>query len=448
MDRSMISTIVVTLALFGAGPHSDTLSFRIPADGGRVNVREVLESMYRAAGVEPGDRFEDLDWSIDLGTTLGRLQMKVFDRIAPDAITTTIEPDGVTVRIDRAALASHLKDVFERMQQWVDDAMTVPADTRYGITVVTRDDPRAPLEALPAGVSRVVVIIHGLDDPGWHWRDMAPALLDEGHIVLRFEYPNDQAVSDSTDLMAMEFAVLRRRGVLHADIVAHSMGGLVARDLLTRKAYYHGDGTGGDRFPAVGRLVMIGTPNHGAPMARLRGVTEVGELISRWISGRGRWLDTLADGAGEAGRDLLPESEFLRRLNARAHPDDTAYTIVVGRVSPVSPDEVQRMLDRLQRLTGDASPVAMSGVSRALQAMVNGLGDGLVSIDSARLEGITDVVIAETDHLGLIVNVFRSDRRPPAISIVLDRLAVAKRRSDEATERRRGRRAASRPSGP
>ncbi len=424
MDRSMISTIVVTLALFGAGPHSDTLSFRIPADGGRVQVREVLESMYRAAGVEPGDRFEDLDWSIDLGTTLGRLQMKVFDRIAPDAITTTIEPDGVTVRIDRIALASHVEAVFERMQQWVDDAMTAPADTRYGITVVTPDDPRAPLEVLPAGVTRVVVIIHGLDDPGWHWRDMAPALLDEGHTVLRFEYPNDQAVSDSTDLMAMEFASLRARGVRQADIVAHSMGGLVARDLLTRKAYYHGDGTGGDRFPAVGRLVMIGTPNHGAPMARLRGVAEASELISRWISGRGGWLDALADGAGEAGRDLLPRSEFLRRLNDRPHPEGTAYTIVAGRVSPVSREEVQRILDRLQRLAGDGAPVGLTGVSRALQAMVNGLGDGLVSINSARLEGVTDMVMVEADHMGLIVNVLPSDRRPPAIAIVLDRLAA------------------------
>lgn len=423
MARSMISTILVTLALFAAGPPSDTLSFRIPADGGRVQLRAVLESLYRSVGVEPGDRFEDLGWSIDLSTALGRLQMKVFDRLAPGAITTTIEADGVIVRIDRKALASQVEAVFDRMQQWVDDAGAVPAGTRFGITVVTRDDPRAPLGVLPAGVTRVVVIVHGLDDPGWHWRDMAPALLDEGHVVLRFEYPNDQAVADSTDLMATEFALLRRRGVQHADIVAHSLGGLVARDLLTRKAYYHGDGTGGDRFPAVGRLVMIGTPNHGASIARLRGVTEVSELISRWISGQGHWLDTLADGAGEAGRDLLPESDFLRRLNARPHPDGTAYTIVAGRVSPVSQDEVQGMLDRLQRLAGDDAPVGLNGVSRALQAMVDGLGDGIVSISSARLEGVTDVVIAETDHLGLIVNVFPSDRTPPAIPIVLDRLA-------------------------
>ncbi|MCH7797632.1 MAG: alpha/beta fold hydrolase [Planctomycetes bacterium] len=424
MARFLISTVLLTLGPLAAGPPADILTFRIPTEDGRLQLREVLESMYRAAGVAPGDRFEDLGWSIDVSTTLGRLQMKVFDRIAPDAITTRFEPDGVIVRIDREALASQVEAVFDRMQQWVDEARAVAGDARFGITVVTRDDPRAPLEVLPAGVGRVVVIVHGLDDPGWMWRDMAPALLDAGHVVVRFEYPNDQAVADSTDLMAMEFASLRARGVRQADIVAHSMGGLVARDLLTRKAYYHGDGTGGDRFPAVGRLVMIGTPNHGAPMARLRGVAEASELISRWISGRGGWLDALADGAGEAGRDLLPRSEFLRRLNDRPHPEGTAYTIVAGRVSPVSREEVQRILDRLQRLAGDGAPVGLTGVSRALQAMVNGLGDGLVSINSARLEGVTDMVMVEADHMGLIVNVLPSDRRPPAIAIVLDRLAA------------------------
>ena len=56
--------------------------------------------------------------------------------------------------------------------------------------------------------------------------------------------------------------------------------------------------------------------------------------------------------------------------------------------------------------------------------MVNGLGDGLVSINSARLEGVTDMVMVEADHMGLIVNVLPSDRRPPAIAIVLDRLAA------------------------
>ena len=400
---------------------AETITLRIPLQDGRFEVRDMLESMSRAAGIDVGDRFEALTWSIDVGTTLGRLQLKVFDRIAPNAVTTEIEPDAVVVHVDREALALQFQELIDRVERWAADSAT-PDDVRFGMTVATSDDPRAPLDTLPPGTRRAVMLVHGLDDPGWLWRDMAPALRGQGHVVLRFEYPNDQAVSDSTDMLAMELAMLHRAGIRHVDIVAHSMGGLVSRDVLTRRAYYHSDGAGGDRLPRIGRLIMIGTPNHGAPIARLRGVSELGEMISRWISGQGKWLDALADGAGEAGRDLLPDSDFLRRLNTRPHPAGTTYTIIAGQVSPVSEAQVDAMVDRLRRLSGNDGSVGFDTASRALQVMVSGLGDGIVSTQSARLEGVDDFVTVGADHMRLIVNVFPSNDVPPAIPIVLQRL--------------------------
>ncbi len=423
MARPAIAIVLATLGVLAGPTAPETLTIRIPLQDGRLEVRDVLESMCRVAGIDPGERFEDLRWSIAATTTVGRLQMKVFDRLVPDAVTTEIEPGELVLHVDREALEARAQEMIEAIERWLSESSTTSTDLRFGMSAVTRGDPRAPLDALPPGATRVVVLVHGLDAPGWMWRDVAPSLLANGHVVLRFEYPNDQAIADSGDLLAGELAALRARGVRQVDIVAHSMGGLVARDALTRRAYYHSDGTGGDRFPAVDRLIMIGTPNHGSSMARLRGISEVHELISRWISGQGGWLDALADGAGEAGRDLLPGSDFLRRLNARPHPEGTTYTIVAGRVSPVSREEVEVMMRRLQRLTGDPGSVESSRVSRALQAMVTGLGDGIVSITSARLEAVTDVVLVEANHIGLIVNVFPSAEVPPAIPIVLDRVA-------------------------
>lgn len=420
----MFGRLIGIVLLFAGGAHADTITFRIPLDDGRLEMRDMLESISEAVGVDTGDRFEDVTWSIDVGTALGRLQLKIFDRIVPDAVNTEVGAREIVVRVDREALAVEFETMIGRLEQWAGAASTTPAGDRFGMTVVTPDNPRASLDALPPGTARAVVLVHGLDDPGWLWRDLSPVLLDEGHVVLRFEYPNDQAVSDSADLFAMELAMLRRSGVREIDIVAHSMGGLVSRDVLTRKAYYDGSGTGGDRFPAVGRLIMMGTPNHGAPIARLRGVSEVGELISRWISGQGSLLDALADGAGEAGRDLLPNSDFLRRLNTRPHPQGTTYTIVAGQVSPVSEEEVETMLNRLQRLAGDGTPVGFGTASRALRSMVTGLGDGVVSVDSTRLEGVNDFVMVAADHLTLIVNVFPSEATPPAIPIVVERLAT------------------------
>ncbi len=425
MAARLIGIALAAAFALAGGSRADTITFRIPLDDGRFAVRDMLESMTDAVGMEAGDRFEDLTWSIDVGTTLGRLQLKIFDRIAPDAVTTEIEPDAVVVRVDRAALALQVEEMIERIERWAGGVSTSPADGRFGMTVATADDPRAALDTLAAQTTRAVVLVHGLDDPGWLWRDMAPALREQGHTVLRFEYPNDQAVSDSADMMALELAMLRRLGIGQVDIVAHSMGGLVSRDVLTRKAYYHSDGAGGNRFPEISRLIMIGTPNHGASIARLRGVAEVSELISRWISGQGKWLDALADGAGEAGRDLLPDSAFLRRLNARPHPAGTTYTIVAGQVSPLDEAEVEAMLERFERLTGNDGRVGFNAASRALQAMVTGLGDGIVSLNSARLEGVDDFVLLGADHIGLIVNVFPSDDTPPAIPVVVERLTIS-----------------------
>jgi len=421
MAGRLIGIAVAVVFLLGRSSGAETITLRIPLQDGRFEVRDMLESMSRVVGMDVGDRFEALTWSIDVGTTLGRLQLKVFDRIAPGTVTTEIVPDAVVVRIDREALSVQVDEIIDRVERWAAGSGT-PDKVRFGITLDTSDDPRAPIDTLPPGTCRAVLLVHGLDDPGWLWRDMAPALRGQGHVVLRFEYPNDQAISDSTDMLAVELAVLYRAGVRRVDIVAHSMGGLVSRDVLTRRAYYNSDGSGGDRLPQIDRLIMIATPNHGAPIARLRGISEAGELVSRWISGRAAWLEALADGAGEAGRDLIPGSEFLRRLNTRPHPAGTTYTIVAGQVSPVSEAEVDAMIQRLRRLSGNDGSVGFDAASRALQAMVSGLGDGLVSTRSVRLEGVEDFVTVGADHLGLIVNVFPSDDVPPAIPIVVERL--------------------------
>ncbi|MHC4611803.1 MAG: alpha/beta fold hydrolase, partial [Planctomycetota bacterium] len=373
-----------------------------------------------------------VDWTIDVGSTVGRLQLRIFERLVPGAITTDVQAGSIVVRVDRKALAARSDKLLAAIEGWLLDAAGWgQTDRRFGISVVTRAEPRGPMTELAAGTTRAVVLVHGLDDPGWMWRDLSPRLLDDGHVVLRFEYPNDQPIVDSADYLASNLQSLRMIVIVRADIVAHSMGGLVARDVLTRRAYYNSDGSGGDRFPVVDRLIMLGTPNHGSAMVRLRGVAELREQVYRWLSGEWSWRDSMADGAGEAARDLLPGSDFLRRLNDRPLPTHTTYTIVAGQLSPVSEEDLASLTERVEGLARSMGMEGTAGSRLAksmFQEAVRGIGDGVVSIESARLPDVDDTIVVEGNHLSMIVNVFRSDSMPPAIPIVLERLGEKGRR--------------------
>ncbi len=296
--------------------------------------------------------------------------------------------------------------------------------------------PLAPDESLPA---QIVLLIHGLDEPGDIWDTLAPRLGAAGHTVVRFEYPNDQPISASTDELIEAMADLRARGVEDVDIVAHSMGGLIARDALTRPA----DAASPDRprapeLPAAGRLIMLGVPNHGSPWARLRALAEIREQAMRFADDPdpGRLLAFLRDGTGEAGTDLMPGSDYLRQLNRRPLPQ-IPITLVIGRLAPQAPGEAAAQLTRWLGPDGLAASLLGAGdvaaVREALELVTSSVGDGVVPVESALLAGVDDVVYVEANHRGMIHTVdmeqaareavgLRRVEDPPALKIVLDRL--------------------------
>ena len=109
-----------------------------------------------------------------------------------------------------------------------------------------------------------VVLIHGLDDPGKVWMNLAPALIRLNMSVWQMHYPNDQPIVDSARFFYNELRCLKQRGISQITIVAHSMGGLASREMLTTpQIAYIEKSTSGGR--AEGRRTDHGgTPNHGS----------------------------------------------------------------------------------------------------------------------------------------------------------------------------------------
>ncbi len=270
-----------------------------------------------------------------------------------------------------------------------------------------------------------VVLIHGLDDPGKVWQNLAPRLVEERFHVWLMQYPNDQPIVESAGLFFEALQGLKQHGVEHIAIVSHSMGGLVSREMLTSPQIDYHASVKSMRVPEVVTLIMVGTPNHGSQLARFRMFAEWRDHLARLTSGEASWLGTILDGAGEAKIDLLPGSRFLTDLNNRPHSKGLDMLIIAGITSPWTENDIQRWVSDVHRRVSHDQQQRVEAFGEYMISMTHGLGDGLVTVESTRLEGIAHRIVNGT-HLSMIRNITVGNPRvPPAVPIIVDHLNSA-----------------------
>jgi pimeloyl-ACP methyl ester carboxylesterase len=277
----------------------------------------------------------------------------------------------------------------------------------------------------PRGVAlnrKSVVLIHGLDDPGQVWQNLAPELVKEDFNVWLMQYPNDQPIVESAQLFFQKLKGLKQLGIDRISIVAHSMGGLVSREMLTSPDIAYSASAKKRLVPEVGALIMVGTPNHGSQLARFRVFTEMRDHLVRLKKGEANWLGVILDGAGEAKIDLLPGSLFLTELNGRSHPEGVDMLIIAGMTSPWNESDINRWVGTVRQKVSDDQQKWVDELGENMISMTHGLGDGLVTVESTRLEGVAHRTVDGT-HLSMIRNITRGSKRtPPAVPIIVDRL--------------------------
>ena len=145
------------------------------------------------------------------------------------------------------------------------------------------------IAAQPAEPGKLpVLMLHGYAGNGGFWSRLSGLLRRAGisHYAPDLEPP----LADIDDLLPqVELAITelcRRSGARQVVIVAHSMGGLVARAYLRR----HGP----DR---VARVITLGTPHHGTGLASFgtgRNAAQMRRAAGPAGPGPGEWLSALA----------------------------------------------------------------------------------------------------------------------------------------------------------
>ncbi len=402
-----------------------THSFEVPLDGGRLHLGLLLGGLLEQVGLDGQSVREQVTLSVDAQGALGAAKLQVLEAASGGIIAFAVEPDRLVVTLDRIELRRQEKALRTRFRavvtQWFPD-LADAAGARYGVWLNTEPDRWERPNGQPLQEDWVV-LIHGLDEPGRIWSSLVPVLSDHGHAVARFEYPNDQPISESADLFAKHLAEMHTRGVRRVTIVAHSMGGLVGRAVLADPDHYAGLAKGNDGLPAIDRLILVGPPNHGSQMARFRLASEVRDQVVRTLSGDSVLFGSIFDGAGEAKLDLLPDSDFLTDLNVTALPDGLPITIIAGIASPVNQDKIDGLRGLLHEHLAAENHDTADQVASALSGLVEGVGDGVVSLESTRLPGVADHVTVSGNHLTMIRRMIEGiGDEPPAIAVIVDRL--------------------------
>lgn len=225
----------------------------------------------------------------------------------------------------------------------------------------------------------VVVLVHGLEGGALTYRDLAPALTDRGWFPLQLVYPNDGTTDEPAAFLRSE---LERLHKLSPDtrfaIIAHSLGGLVSWDALTRR---------GDQETGVTDLVTLGTPFNGSMLATFQSELEIADVVERVLSKDWSGLDTEIDGSGEAVELLKPYSPQRIAVLARALPEGIRLHLVAGDAGVIERADQPKLTESIQRLISRFAPespfaIELRSLSTADELII-GLGDGAVTVSSA-----------------------------------------------------------------
>ncbi len=267
----------------------------------------------------------------------------------------------------------------------------------------------------------LVVLIPGLIASQNSMHSVRSTIERNSYCLAIFRYSSHQGIRAAASLLSKELQTLKEQDPARKIIlVTHSMGGLVARCCLEDAANNPGN---------VTRLIMIAPPNHGSALTGLS-ATELAKRFSftQAVSEtRLRTIDESVGGfIGLAKEELRTDSVVLQQMNSCPCATGVRYSIIAGSGGPVASGLVDVSL-----LLGDLflsdQPEAKAALDSAreiakLDEWTEGRGDGVVSIESAKLAGVSDFIVLPFAH-----NDFGLEPSPAA-SQVID--AVTKRLKD------------------
>lgn len=241
---------------------------------------------------------------------------------------------------------------------------------------------------------RIMICMHGiLGDTAHMVRSLfvakkanGEALASDFDLILAFDYENlNTPIERLAEILKARMIEcnIQRSEDREVVIMAHSMGGLVARYLIE-----HLDG---DRL--VSRLLQLGTPNAGAEwahVAQLAGVLMTHVINFASLARPAQWmlegLGKLLKGGQLNLMQMHPDSPFMKQLNTGGEPP-VPYTLIAGDKRLVSTPAIlsfwNRFLTKLGYGVADWLFEEANDIAVSRKNMIAGWGENIRIIDLA-----------------------------------------------------------------
>jgi pimeloyl-ACP methyl ester carboxylesterase len=424
-----VAVVLATSLLAHAG---ESRAIAVPlAKSGEVSIQEIIGRLARASGVVLEKPAPDLTLATE-GFARGLTKTLLSETLGPEVVVS-FRPGAMVLNVDASVLAP------EKREQWRGRLALLAARAAeaarkrdsYGMHALRSfraNDPARP----------TICLIHGLNSSSGGFVHMIPWLEEAGYGIVVYDYPYNRSIPESCRAFARDWAAFRRAaGERHAwVIVAHSMGSLLARALVEAD-----DGP----FREVTSLIMIAPVNQGSQLAKMQTVVQLmNGLRAANDKNTAQAMLHLSDGLGQAARDMLPGSPFLKELNRRPRREGLRYHILAGDRGFLTREgraQVEGQMDLVTRnagILGRLTQAAAADLPELLDELTDGTGDGCVSVKATRLEGVADHVTIHANHAELIrAPLLFADPGPVACMPELLRWLKQDAPAQQATRRRR-----------
>lgn len=279
----------------------------------------------------------------------------------------------------------------------------------------------------------MVISVPGLGSSGTPIEKVLELARKEGFPCGRFVFPHEPIQQTACRLAQALKDIRQKDPDRPVALVSYSLGGLIARATIEDPSIDPGN---------VRTLIMLCPPNHGSLLLHLLPWKQLEKILPPSFQAMDA-LSTAAEegpspsvfsaravqasltGLAAVWADLRPGSPFLNRLNSRPRNPKVRYTILLGDkayLDPQVPQWVRKCLVRLSSTDHAGGYNSFWKLLEQLDELVEGRGDGAVSIARGKLQGVQDIHIFHFSHLGVLRADWDGPEGRRAQELILDRL--------------------------